>query len=473
MFQKTKGVARSTTWVETTSLYATNYINQTQRSYTKLCDHRSRALGGSTVTPVTLTFDASVTKTSQTFPEITAPVCSILDPVCQELYSVYDKSTFSYLSRTLFEFFTKAAGGNLPNIGFAHLQPPCNRVDACIPQSEIQYCKLTADRATVFYWPSPTAAPTGRGRRVCDRNPLTVNTAAFEDGPQSTATFKSITVTSPTPLVILRSLHAQILPTSAYNLMASQMGPRIDHNIFQGYFRGCGQRLDATMLVPLEEISSYRSAFSPSMVYPARGTSVSAATLYATTSSAYPLDFHDISPIESVPWDAVAGAAGCNTVRLAQIEKASRSRSEQGQPQPTDPPEQEDPDPQPTLYKRVPPPSKEEFEPITVVGDRMGAAQAAMMPPGNCPSTILPHQYTPILQVPKAATLLNPDYSICQPERIPNAVYIAITDTRLRMPSKTKFGVKVPPLPTSSTLERESIMRWMTAEDAAETPVAT
>jgi hypothetical protein len=318
-FQKTNGVPKSTTWTATTSLMETVFHNSSAESSTKLCDGLHRVVGKDADTVVTLTFEETVVQSSQVYPQVTPPACSIRDPVCQELYSVFDKSTFSFLSRTLFKFFTEASGGEMPNLEFNHMAPPCARADKCLPQSEIQHCRLKAEHATVFYWPQPTPPPGYPARDICARNPLTLAVPEPDlfDIP-ATATFKSLTVTSPTPLVILRNIHAEILPTEVFTSIWPQYAgvrgvPASLEALINGnyYYQQCGPVLDATMAVPPEDMSSYRSSFAPSAVYPGRGTSVLPVTLYSTTSTQYPLDFADLYPVESVPWDAIAGSVGC------------------------------------------------------------------------------------------------------------------------------------------------------------------
>jgi len=109
------------------------------------------------------------------------------------------------------------------------------------------------------------------------------------------------------------------------------------------------------------------------------------------------------------------------------------------------------------------------YQAITVLGDTYAADQAARMPPGNCPETIVPIHYTPILQLPAEVAKLNKDYELCQVDRALEAVFHPILGTQIKLPEKTKWGVKVPPLPKTSTVEMESIVRWMRPEAAEET----
>jgi hypothetical protein len=101
---------------------------------------------------------------------------------------------------------------------------------------------------------------------------------------------------------------------------------------------------------------------------------------------------------------------------------------------------------------------------VTIFADDGMLQAARMMPPGQCPDQIVPKHYTPILAIPKAAASIASEYAICDPAKFNGATFVPITTTSLAMPQKTKWGVKVPPLPRSSEIETQAILRYMTAE---------
>jgi len=261
-------------------------------------------------------------------------------------------------------------------------------------------CRLSAQAATVFYWPPATAT-----RDLCARNPLVTPPPAVNTGRPSTAVLRNMTITSPTALVIARSLKVSYLPISL-----EKQDPAIARLPIEErwpYMRACGQHLDATWKLEPQKLSTLRSSFVPTLIIPGRG-SISPITSYSTTSTPYPFDFADLIP-GYAPWDAVAGSKGCNTLLTTKSM------------------------------------AQEEY---------------------YCPTTLWP-AYTPVLQVPKSATTVDPDYEICEPQRVETATYVPITATTLAMPAKTNIGARVSVLPKSSRLTPKAILRILEAGETA------
>jgi hypothetical protein len=305
-------VIHSTSTIPSSTM-TTTYTNSSIKTST-FCDGWPRVLG-QTETPVTLTFpDASVCKFLYEIPTrrlnilnltclqmITSkevfpgpkPTCTIANTQCNFAWSAYDSSTFSYLSSAYFSFFVSKKTGLPPNIYFGTLAPPCASVSSCPTPTSTISCSLEAEQATVFYWPASTTGPS------CGKETAIKLTPTLAGKP-NTAVFHNVTVTSPSALVVLRSLAAAVTTIdtkkSSEELQRGYTVPPI--------YTRCGLEIDATFAVRTESLSSLRNSYSPTIIQ-------GAYTQYTTSKIPYPFDFADLSP-ENVPYEAYAAAKGCN-----------------------------------------------------------------------------------------------------------------------------------------------------------------
>lgn len=253
------------------------------------CDGYARILG-ETATPVTLTFhDASMITQKQVFPGPT-PACKVQDYQCKEAYSVFERSSFSFISSAYFSYFLDSEPRKkLPNIWMEHVKPPCTSIEACPAPSESATCTLDAERATIFYWPSSTAGD------FCTRGSFPTPTeAAVNPASPSTAVYGKVTVTSPSALVLVRTVAASFHPKVTVSPIPEYLP-----------FTRCGSRVNATLKLAPSVISSLRSAFTPTYIDAGHYTG------YKTSSIAYPFNFADMNS-GAVPWDAYVAPLGCN-----------------------------------------------------------------------------------------------------------------------------------------------------------------
>lgn len=286
-FFNASGKAISTTWTIPSSTMTTVFHNTSIPTSTG-CDGYARVMG-ETNTPVTLTFtDASMVTQRRVFPGPT-PTCSIPDYQCHNAYSAFESASFSYISSAYFSFFLDSAHAKtLPNVWFGHVQPPCTSIQSCPAPSESATCTIDAERATVFYWPVTTVGD------LCARGPIATATGAVDVSKPTTAVYGNVTVTSPSALVVLRSVVASqhpkvtVSPVPEYLPMAR-----------------CGARVNATLLVAPSALSTIRTTYTPTYVDTGRFTGYRASTV------PYSFNFADMNP-GAVPWDAYVAPLGCN-----------------------------------------------------------------------------------------------------------------------------------------------------------------
>jgi hypothetical protein len=273
------------------STMRTNYFNSSIKT-TTLCDGWPRVLG-QTVTPVTLTFtDASMITSKEVFPG-PKPTCTIPGTQCNLAYSAYDSSTFAYLSSAYFNFFVNKKTGLPPNIYFGSLQPPCASISSCPTPTPTVSCTLEAEAATVFYWPTSTTGPScGKGTEL--------KPTPTSAGKPNTAVFHNVTITSPSALVILRSLVAAVTTIDTSKTLDEYARMYTPHPVYTR----CGNEVDATLAILPSALSSLRNSYSPTLQQ-------GAYTQYATSKIPYLFDFADLSP-GNVPYEAYAAAKGCN-----------------------------------------------------------------------------------------------------------------------------------------------------------------
>jgi hypothetical protein len=221
------------------------------------------------------------------------PTCTIADTQCNLAWAAYDTSTFAILSSALFNFFVSKKTGLPPNIYFDTLAPPCASVSSCPTPTATLSCSLEARQATVFYWPtSATNTYCGSGTDVKPTPTLL--------GKPNTAVFQNITVTSPSALVILRSLNAAV--TTIDTKKTHDEGERFYTP--PSVFTRCGHEVNATLAVAPDGLSSLRNTYSPTMIQ-------GAYTAYTAIKIPFSFDFADLNP-GNVPYEAYAAAKGCN-----------------------------------------------------------------------------------------------------------------------------------------------------------------
>lgn len=299
--QNATGTRKYSTITESHSLYVTYYTNTTVPTKTR-CDQWPRVLGP-TVTPVTLTFTDSHAITKKEIYPGPAPTCKIADPECNVAYSAYDTATYSYLSSTFYKFFAEGKVGLPPNMYFGTLAPPCaagGRIYTCPTATANASCTLNAAQATVFYWPAPTPASLDC-RAPEDPKATTTEEETEEptiyyqrsqifDTPK-TAIYGTATVTSPSALVVLRSISANAATKETKQNAYSNWQP-------------CGNHLDATLAVPASALSTMRNSWTISYQN-------DQFTQYGSKKVPHSLAVADFLPGQ-VSYEAYAAAKNCN-----------------------------------------------------------------------------------------------------------------------------------------------------------------
>jgi hypothetical protein len=221
------------------------------------------------------------------------PTCTIANTQCNLAWSAFDSSTFSYLSSAYFSFFVSKKTGLPPNIYFGTLAPPCASVSSCPTPTPTISCSLEAAHATVFYWPTSKTGPS------CGKETNTKPTPTIA-GKANTAVFHNVTVTSPSALVVLRSLAAAVTTIDTKKTVDEQRPVYTPPPLYTR----CGHEIDATLAVHAESLSSLRNTYSPTLIQ-------GPYTQYTTSKIPYSFDFADLN-LGNVPYEAYAAAKGCN-----------------------------------------------------------------------------------------------------------------------------------------------------------------
>jgi hypothetical protein len=188
---------------------------------------------------------------------------------------------------------------------------------------KIQSCKVHAEQATVFYWPTITSG-----------TPAETSLAARRR--LSRATYSGLEVVSPSVLLIVSSIHASVLPTAAAQNMLKSAGLNLELNpgerlpkdledaIPSSAWRPClpirptYMERAITHLIDEEDLSTIRykvtamPTIPPSSTSRAHATRTQPITAYITASQLYPLKYSDLWPIGQGSFEQVWGAFGCD-----------------------------------------------------------------------------------------------------------------------------------------------------------------
>jgi hypothetical protein len=164
---------------------------------------------------------------------------------------------------------------------YASLKPPCSTVDACFPtavsssQTAAHSCHLVARSPTVVYWPVSS--------NQCDPKAVLETATPTIQGRPNTAVFSGVTITSPSALVILHSVHGRYTSGEVS--------------------RSCGPIIpSASYLVPTQVLSSMSWSFAPN----AKET---------RDAKLVPKSFN-LADLDVLPFGPYANQKGCNTELL-------------------------------------------------------------------------------------------------------------------------------------------------------------
>jgi hypothetical protein len=241
-------------------------------------------------TPISLTFNDSWTKTSNEFPT-PVPNCTIKEHQCDQAYTAYSTKTYSFISSVYSTHFASRKSGLPGSINFQNLNPPCEApLPTCPPTEEVANCKLEARRgATVYYWPTSVSGD------FCGAKVTEVPTPTAQGRP-NIAVYDSITITSPSPLVVVPGVTRSVLPPASMVAEESDI-----------YYRPCGYAKDVKFPVDPSFVSSIRTVMVPTKTVRHNYTF---STQYSSTTKPFSFNFVDMNE-GAVPWEAFLGSSDC------------------------------------------------------------------------------------------------------------------------------------------------------------------
>ena len=288
MTSSREGKAKTTTTVIPTKVIVTDYTNTAVPTITR-CDEVV-VIPSKNVTAISLTFNEPWTSTITSFPS-PVPVCKIREHQCEQAYQAYSSKTYSYISSVYSAHFAQRKPGLPGSLSFNdNIKPPCDApLPACPPSEEVASCKLEARQATVYYWPTSVAGEFC-GAKVSSEPEATIQ------GKANTAVYGQLTITSPSPLVVVPSVTRSVMPPATMVAEESDI-----------FYRACGYPKDVSFQVNPFNISSVRTVMTPTKTVRHNYTF---STQYTSTTKGYLFNFADLNEA-SVPWDAFIGAGNC------------------------------------------------------------------------------------------------------------------------------------------------------------------
>jgi len=259
----------------TYSTSVTRWTNTDAPRTTNACDAIPR-VSGQPATTITVT-QYGKTMEKYLYTTSPAPTCTIANQAqCSIAYA-----DFSSLSSSFLASVTSAARRRNTTAGsywyFSRLKPPCTRDSdnsACpttvAEDASTVNCHVQGNTPTVLYWPTTSV-------NLCDPDYVDPAPTAT-DVATKTAVFRGVTITSPTALVIVKSMALRSwsysgIYTYSYNCGPSSIGP-------------------ATFLVPPKDLSTV--SWKPTYSY--RTNSVAYTTI---TPSPVAMN---LAHLESPPW---------------------------------------------------------------------------------------------------------------------------------------------------------------------------
>ena len=300
----TSWLRRGTTAFATEVPYSTGgtlWTDPTPTITTNACDGIPRSTGQSS-TWLTITH-SGVTSTRFNITVLPRPTCTISrQSDCTNVYQAFASLTSSFISSI--SSAATARGTTVPGnliYTFNSLAPPCTRdsdIRACptapAAGQKTVNCHLHAREGLLFYWPTKAD--------LCNPASIVTPTAAPESPPK-TAVFRGATVTSPTALLILKSVSM---------MEWSKMGGLYTYSTVT-----CGRTVDGqvTLHVPPKDLST-------ATWLPAEETLTwsSDQTQILSTFTPTPTPFN-LADLDSVPlsnyanhnWECRVGRENCST----------------------------------------------------------------------------------------------------------------------------------------------------------------
>ena len=232
------------------------------------------------VTYVTVTYPG-VTSSGESLSWLPTPTCTVNNQAdCSNVHSVFSSLTSSYIASV-------SPTMTHPEITFAPLIPPCTpdaQVLSCptaiaTGQTTVN-CYAFGYGASLLYWPEK-ADP-------CTANNDTATSTVDPSPTPSTAVFKGITLTSPTALMILRTVEfaTRTVDSRGFTLYAS-----------------CGRSIRGSITVKVPD-------WALSTAYWKVTTTSGAGTTTTASGSRF-----NPAHMESPPWDNYYNAARCVTAK--------------------------------------------------------------------------------------------------------------------------------------------------------------
>lgn len=280
-------ITASPTVIVPTQVIITTFYNKEAPTISR-CDNVV-VIPSPSVTPISLTFDESWTSTIQGFPT-PSPACVFKEHQCDQAWSAYSAKTYSIISSIYSSHFAKRSRGLPGSIVFNQLEPPCEQpLQACPPAEEIASCQLHADAATVYYWPTAVSG------NFCGAK-ITAEASPSIQGKPNTAVYGKLTITSPSPLVVIPSVIRSVLPPATMVAEESDI-----------VYKPCGYAKELKLQLDPANFSSIRTVMSPTKTVRHNYTF---STIYSSTTKAYSFEFADLGEAW-VPWEAFIGVGDC------------------------------------------------------------------------------------------------------------------------------------------------------------------
>jgi hypothetical protein len=159
----------------------------------------------------------------------------------------------------------------------------------CPPSEEVANCKVDARGATLYYWPSSVSGD------ICGSG-ATIGARATAMNASNTAVFEDVTITSPSPLLVIADATRNVIPPATMVAEESDI-----------FYRPCGYSKDLKFPLNPQNISSVRIVLTPTKTVRRNYTF---STEYGSTTSPFPFNFAHLDDV-NLPWDAFIAAGDC------------------------------------------------------------------------------------------------------------------------------------------------------------------
>jgi hypothetical protein len=240
-------------------------------------------------TPISLTFSDLWTSLVTAFPT-SLPSCTFRDRQCEQAFEAYRTKTYSVISSVYASHFARTSTRLPGSIRFDNIQPPCRQpFGMCPPSEEIAHCKVEARGATVYYWPSTVSGDFCGNGATAGARPTAMNNS-------NTAIFEDVTITSPSPLLVIPEATRNVVPPATMVAEESDI-----------FYRPCGYSKDLIFPVDPRNVSSVRIVLTPTKTVRRNYTF---STEYGSTTSPFLFNFAHLDE-SNLPWEAFVAVGAC------------------------------------------------------------------------------------------------------------------------------------------------------------------